>query len=246
MALPKRFSAAEKGKARQVGPDPPLPKRGRGRPRKLPATPTVAPRGRGGGLQYIDGRVAAVGGRAPAARPPRPRSRATEVLPEFVVWSAEPTSTRLPLPRFLLGELLAGAPGLMGVTGGLRGREPVPGPRLADVCPRAWPEPWCTLHFKFDGDATLYVRVFGEDGRRAGCCPEGDDRGWEPSSADDGEGSARAAGGAQDSSSFSGSSSGGDSSSGGRGQPPCRRICLGGGNVSAHPRAPVKRERESA
>ena len=33
----------------------------------------------------------------------------------------------------------------------------------------------CTLHFKYDGDATLYVRVFGEDGRRAGCCPEVND-----------------------------------------------------------------------
>ena len=40
---------------------------------------------------------------------------------------------------------------------------------------------WCTLHFKFDGDATLYVRVFGEDGRRARCCPEDDDRGRLPS-----------------------------------------------------------------
>ena len=30
----------------------------------------------------------------------------------------------------------------------------------------------CTLHFKFDSDATLYVRVFGEDGHRVGCCPE--------------------------------------------------------------------------
>ena len=30
----------------------------------------------------------------------------------------------------------------------------------------------CTLHFKYDRLATLYVRVFGEDGRRAGCCPE--------------------------------------------------------------------------
>ena len=39
-----------------------------------------------------------------------------------------------------------------------------------------------TLHLKYDGNATLYVRVFREDGRRAGCCPEGDDRGWEPSS----------------------------------------------------------------
>ena len=91
----------------------------------------------------------------------------------------------------------------------------------------------CTLHFTFDGDATLYVRVFGEDGRRAGCCLEGDDRCWEPSSSDDGGSSARAAGGARSSSSFSGSSSGGDSSSGGRDQPPRRR-------------ALVRRERESA
>ena len=104
----------------------------------------------------------------------------------------------------------------------------------------------CTLHFKFDGDATLYVRVFGEDGLRAGCCPEGDDRGWEPSSGDDGGSSARAAGGLWGSSSFSGSSSGCDSSSGGRGQPPRNRICLGGGSVSARRRTPVKRERESS
>ena len=34
---------------------------------------------------------------------------------------------------------------------------------------------WCTLHFNYDGDATLYVRVFGEDRRRVGCCPEDDD-----------------------------------------------------------------------
>ena len=27
----------------------------------------------------------------------------------------------------------------------------------------------CTLHFKYDGGSTLYVRVFGEDGCRAGC-----------------------------------------------------------------------------
>ena len=104
----------------------------------------------------------------------------------------------------------------------------------------------CALHFKYDSESTLYVRVFGEDGHRAGCCPEGDDRGWEPGSGDDGEGSARAAGGAQGSSSFSGSSSGGDSSSGGRGQPPRHRIYLGGGDVSARRHALVKRERESA
>ena len=30
----------------------------------------------------------------------------------------------------------------------------------------------CTLHFKYDGLATLFVRVFREDNRCAGCCPE--------------------------------------------------------------------------
>ena len=32
----------------------------------------------------------------------------------------------------------------------------------------------CTLQFRYNGAATLYVKVFGEDGRRLGCCPEGD------------------------------------------------------------------------
>ena len=34
-----------------------------------------------------------------------------------------------------------------------------------------------TLHFKYDGLATLFVRVFGAGGLRVGCCPEdsGDD-----------------------------------------------------------------------
>ena len=49
----------------------------------------------------------------------------------------------------------------------------------------------CTLHFKYDGVATLYVRVFGEDGRRAGCCPEdsgGDDELGLDGGRDDAEG----------------------------------------------------------
>ena len=33
----------------------------------------------------------------------------------------------------------------------------------------------CTLHLKYDSDATLFVRVFGEDGRRVGCCPKDND-----------------------------------------------------------------------
>ena len=36
-----------------------------------------------------------------------------EVLPEFVVWSADPTNTWLQLPRFFVGELPAGARGCL-------------------------------------------------------------------------------------------------------------------------------------
>ena len=105
----------------------------------------------------------------------------------------------------------------MGFTGGLRSREPVLDPRLADVCPRAWPELSCTLHFKFDGDATLYVRVFGEDGRRVGCCPKTND-GEEVLNLGDGRGEDEgepALGGNRVSSSYGGSSFGDSSSSGG-------------------------------
>ena len=100
----------------------------------------------------------------------------------------------------------------------------------------------CTLHFKFDGDATLYVRVFGEDGRRAGCCPENDDRGRGSSPGDDKDNSARAAGGGRGSSSFDGSSSGSGSSSGGRDQPLRRRARLEGGTGSTCCRTLVKSE----
>src|SRR4051812_37583395 len=69
------------GKARQVEPASPPPKRGRGRPRKHPVATTAVPRGRGDDFQHGDGRTAAAGGRASVARSPRPRFRAAEVLP---------------------------------------------------------------------------------------------------------------------------------------------------------------------
>ena len=107
-----RFSAAEKGKAPQAGPSPPPPaKRSRGHPRKYTTVPVVASRGNGGGSLRGGERLVADGGHAVGVRSPRPRFHSAEVLPEFVMWSTEPTGTRLPLPRFLLGELPAGAPG---------------------------------------------------------------------------------------------------------------------------------------
>ena len=80
----------------------------------------------------------------------------------------------------------------------------------------------CTLHFRSDSGSTLYVRVFGEDGRRAGCCPETND-GEEVLGLGDGgdedEGEP-ALGGNRISSSYGGSSFDDSSSSGGYDQPP--------------------------
>ena len=183
------------------------------------------------------------------------------MLPEFVVWSADPNSTRLQLPRFFVDELPASARcgfwlqadgccsraswaslefSISGNGALARGLQ-----TFARACGLGR---WCTLYFKFDGDATLYVRVFGEDGRRARCCPEYDDRGRLPSpGADqDKDGGTRVGGSAWGSRSFGDSFSGNSSSSGGRDQPPRRRACLGEGRGSARRRAPVKREEASA
>ena len=194
-------------------------------------------------------------------RPPRPRFRSAEVLPEFVMWSADPSSTRLQLPRFFVGELSAGTRGGLWLQAdGCCSRASwasleVSASRNA-VLTRGWQTfararglSWrCTLHFKFDGDATLYMRVFGEDGRRARCCPEDDDcdRAAGPG-VDQDEGNGRHVGsGAWGSPRFGESPSGSCSSSSGRDQPPRRRARLGEGSGSARRRASVKREEGSA
>ena len=45
------------------------------------------------------------------ARPPRPRFHSAEVLPEFIVWSENPTGTWLQLSRSFAGELPTTGPG---------------------------------------------------------------------------------------------------------------------------------------
>ena len=105
----------------------------------------------------------------------------------------------------------------------------------------------CTLHFKYDGGSTLYVRVFGEDGRRTGCVPEAND-GEEVlglgDSRDEDEGEPALRDG-RVVSSYGGSSSGDSSSSGGYDQPPHRRTRFEGGSGSSRRRVSVKREEGS-
>ena len=194
------------------------------------------------------------------ARPPQPRFHASEVLLEFIVWSEDPAGSWLQLPRFFTDELPASGPGGLWL-------------QADDCCSRAsWvtvevsvpgnialARGWqtfararglgrrCTVHFKFDGDATLYVRVFGEVGRRAGCCPEVND-GEEVLGLGDGhdedEGEP-ALGADRVSSSYGGSSPGDSSSSGGYDQPPRRRARFEGSSGSSRRRISVKREEGS-
>ncbi len=102
----------------------------------------------------------------------------------------------------------------------------------------------CTLHFQFDGDATLYMRVFGEDGRHAGCYPEEND-GEEVLGLGDGRDEEEGEPAGRASSGYGGSSLGDSSNSGGYDQPPRCRARFEGGSGSSHHRASMKREEES-
>ena len=89
--------------------------------------------------------------------------------------------------------------------------------------------------------------MFGEDGRRAGCCPEVND-GEEVLGLGDGrdeEEGEPALGANRVSSSYSGSSPGDSSGSGGYDQPPRRCARFEGSSGSCRRRASVKREEGS-
>ena len=179
------------------------------------------------------------------------------MLPEFVVWLENPAGNWLQLPRFFVDETPAFGPGglwLQADSCCSRASwvvvEVSAAGYIALVC--GWQTfacarglgRRCTLHFKYDGDATLYVRVFGEDGHRAGCCPEVND-GEEVLGLGDGrdeEEGKPTLGADHISSSYGGSSSGDSSSSGGYDQPPHRHARFEGGSGSSRRRVSVKRE----
>ena len=92
----------------------------------------------------------------------------------------------------------------------------------------------------YDGAATLYVRVFREDGRHLGCSPESD------SDDDDGRrggivaGAELALGEGRAASSSGGSSSGESTSDGDYDEPPRRWARTGEGDELPRRRTPVK------
>ena len=194
------------------------------------------------------------------ARPPRPRFHSAEVLPEFVVWSENPAGNWLQLPRFFADELLASGPGGLWLQAdGCSSKDSWVAVETSATGNIALACGWqtfararglgrrCTLHFKYDSGSTLYVRVFGEDGRHAGCCPETND-GEEVfglgDGRDKGEGEP-AVNGDLIFSSYGGSPSCDSSSSNGYDQPPRRRACFEGGSGSSRRRASVKHEEGS-
>ena len=86
--------------------------------------------------------------------------------------------------------------------------------------------------------------MFGEDGRRARCCPETNDA-EEVLSLGDGRDEEEDEPAGHASPGYSGSSFGDSSSSGGLDQPPRRRARFEGGSGSSRRRAPVKRDEGS-
>ena len=107
------------------------------------------------------------------------------MLLEFVVWLESPAGTWLQHPHSFPGELPAGAlDGLLLQADGCCSKASCVAVEVSSASNMALAHSWqtftracglsvqCTLHFKYDGAATLFVRVFVEDGRRVGSCPE--------------------------------------------------------------------------
>jgi hypothetical protein len=103
---------------------------------------------------------------------------------EFIVWSEKPAGTWLPLPRFFARMLSSRLDGLWLQSAGCCSKASWVGVEVTVIGSASLTRSWqtfararglrerCTLHFQYDGIATLHMRMFGEDGERTGCCPE--------------------------------------------------------------------------
>ena len=168
------------------------------------------------------------------ARPARPCFHTAEVSPEFVVWSENPAGNWLHLQCLFANELSASGPGGLWLQAdGCCSKASWVAVATSAAGNVALARGWqtfararglgrrCALHFRYGGESTLYVRVFGEDGRCARCCPKAND-GEEVLGLGDGrdeDGGEPALGGGCVLSRYGGSSSSDSSSSSGHDQP---------------------------
>ena len=200
MASIRRYSAAEKGKAPREGPDPLPPKKrlrlphdaGAGREVARPWQSRPPPgfplplyaRAQDDGVY----RRAAPDedGRAAIALPAAPWTHAEDSSCEFVVWAAMPPNTWIRLPRFFASELPPRGPvelllrhaGCRSSATGAEDEVVPPGDVFmtqgwGEIARACCVEGALAIHFEYDGAATLFFKVFNEEGERLECCPEG-------------------------------------------------------------------------
>lgn len=178
-----------------------------------------------------------------------------------MVWAKRPGDPWIHLPWFFTEELPAGGPGGLWLQAdGCCGRaswvelEVTPAGNV--FLNRGW-QAFArarglvgrrTLHFKYDGAAMLYIKVFREDGRLLGCCPEDDGGdGDHPSNGDGGDGldSELALSGGREFFSSRGTSSGQSSSDDNYSEPPRHDAWTREDDEAPHRRAPVEEEDNS-
>ncbi|KAI5012848.1 hypothetical protein ZWY2020_025114 [Hordeum vulgare] len=163
----RRFSAAQKGKAPGEGLAAPPSKSGRGRSRKYAAPPPAASNGRGRGFA-CPGISIGGNGMTSAGAGARSGPSGRSVM-----------ATCPPCPSLHSADMADGC------CGGVSWVE-------VEVTPDGYVylnRGWLTftrarglkgrryLLFKYDGEMTLFVKIFGVEGNRLGCCPEDADRG---------------------------------------------------------------------
>lgn len=195
----RKFFAPEKSKAPREGLAAQPSKRGRGHPRKYATTATTASGRRGRGSAHpevtiggggwasvgVDVRRSRGGWLATATQPPRPQLHSADMAIEFMLWVDRPEISWFQLRNFFAkvmpaSELLGLWLQADGCCGGASCVEVEVTPHGHVYMNRGWQtftraqglKGKCYLHLKFDGEATLFVKIFVSEGKRLGFCPE--------------------------------------------------------------------------
>nr|XP_040254094.1 B3 domain-containing protein Os03g0212300-like [Aegilops tauschii subsp. strangulata] len=149
--------------------------------RRAPCIGVATPRGAGSRKRTGDGCMTT-----------QSRTHAEGTAREFVVWAAMLPRTWIRLPWSIAREIPPRGPVELWLQHdgccGQASEAEVEVVESGDVfMTRGWgviacachPEGGHAIHFEYDGASTLFFRVFGEDGRRLGCCSGRGGRGGE-------------------------------------------------------------------